>query len=131
MLMARSLANKLGIKHGLLAFSLHPGVISTNLSSHLDWEKGDMEGLLSTDRLLGNSEGWRKEFSVKTLDQGVATHVYASFDTSLKSNNGAYLVDSHVADPLLDTVKTWATSDFEAERLWRLSEKLVNQEFSY
>lgn len=45
MLMARSLANKLGIKCGLLAFSLHPGVIFTNLSNHLDWEKGDMEGL--------------------------------------------------------------------------------------
>lgn len=34
--------------------------------------------------MLGNAEGWKKEFSPKTLDQGVATHVYASFDPSLK-----------------------------------------------
>ena len=47
------------------------------------------------------------------------------------ANNGAYLIDCHVADPLVDTVKAWATSTFEAERLWRLSEKLVGQEFSY
>lgn len=47
------------------------------------------------------------------------------------ANNGAYLIDSHVADPLVDIVKVWATDSFEAERLWRLSEKLVGQEFSY
>ncbi|KAJ5180480.1 hypothetical protein N7492_003690 [Penicillium capsulatum] len=131
MLMARSLANKLGVKYGLLAFSLHPGVIFTNLGNHLDWEKEDMDGLLSTDRLLGNREGWRSGFNPKTLDQGVATHIYASFDLSVKATNGAYLIDSHVADPLLDTVKAWATSGFEAERLWRLSERLVAQEFPY
>lgn len=44
MLMALSLANKLGVKHGLQAFSLHPGAIMTNLGSHLDWNV-DMEGL--------------------------------------------------------------------------------------
>lgn len=34
--------------------------------------------------MLGNAEGWKKEFSPKTLDQGVATHVYASFDPLIK-----------------------------------------------
>jgi len=36
MLMGLSLARKLG-KRGLLAFSLHPGVINTHLGDHLDW----------------------------------------------------------------------------------------------
>lgn len=44
MLMALSLAKKLGVKYGLQAYSLHPGAIMTNLSSHLDWNV-DMEGL--------------------------------------------------------------------------------------
>lgn len=35
---AVSLAHKLGPK-GLTAISLHPGVIRTNLSTHIDWEK--------------------------------------------------------------------------------------------
>lgn len=48
----------------------------------------------------------------------------------LVANNGSYLLDCHVADPLVDTVKPWAASSFEAERLWQLSEKLVGQEFS-
>lgn len=37
MLMALSLAEKLGSKRGLLAFSLHPGVILTNLAGHIDF----------------------------------------------------------------------------------------------
>lgn len=167
--MALSLANKLGIKHGLLAFSLHPGVILTNLGSHLDWDDVDVKGLCmlalwwdcptyfwsnsrlgSTDRRLGNAEGWKTSFDFKTPERGVATHVYASFDPLLKgmcifanwfqiigwhtikpANNGAYLIDSHIADPLQDTLKPWTTSEFEAERLWRLSEKLVGEEFPY
>lgn len=42
MLMALSLAEKLGKARGLVSCSLHPGVIGTNLGSHLDW---DVEGL--------------------------------------------------------------------------------------
>jgi len=38
--MALSLANKLGSR-GLLAFSVHPGVIATNLGSHM--EEADVE----------------------------------------------------------------------------------------
>lgn len=37
MLFALSLAQKLGMKHNLQAFSLHPGVIWTNLGNLLDW----------------------------------------------------------------------------------------------
>lgn len=99
--MALSLANKLGVKHGLQAFSLHPGAIMTNLGSHLDWNV-DMEGLckcpmvltlvscysmfiVSVYRQLGEKEGWDDQaFTLKTLDRGTATHVYASFDPSLK-----------------------------------------------
>ncbi|TVY17544.1 Short-chain dehydrogenase TIC 32-like protein [Lachnellula arida] len=129
MLMVLSLAEKLGSKHNLLSFSLHPGVIWTNLGGHLDWDK-ELDGLRSADKTLGNAEGW-KEFDAKPIERGVATHIYASFDPNLKAHNGGYLLDSHVADPLKDTVKAWAVSSFEAERLWKLSEKLVGQEFSY
>ncbi|CAG7969767.1 unnamed protein product [Penicillium salamii] len=153
MLMALSLSLKLAHR-GLQAFSLHPGVIFTNLGGHLDWNTD--VGLQSLDRQLGNREGWQ-DFKLKTLDSGAATHVYAAFDPALKGtaisvhgvdtsptvalantnlhhfqvDNGAYLIDSHVADPLVDTVKPWATSSFEAERLWKLSETLVGQQFAY
>lgn len=51
--------------------------------------------------------------------------------TSLVAHNGAYLEDCHVADPWIGAVKPWATSPIEAERLWKLSEKLVGQVFEY
>jgi hypothetical protein len=46
-------------------------------------------------------------------------------------HNGAYLQDSHIADPWTATVRPWATNSIEAERLWKLSEKLVGQEFVF
>ncbi|KAK4247047.1 hypothetical protein C7999DRAFT_32520 [Corynascus novoguineensis] len=130
MLMAVSLAEKLGNK-GLRAFSLHPGVIYTNLGDHVDWEGGDYAALQMADRALGNKEGWDETFQFKTTDQGIATHVFAAFHPSLADHNGVYLIDSQIADPWIETVKPWATSPVEAERLWKLSEKLVGQEFNY
>ena len=97
--MSVSLAEKLGPKKGVLAFSLHPGVIMTSsLGTHLDWTV-DLESLrkfpnyvrlkslISTqgavDRAMGNAEGWA-EFKIKTAEQGAATYVYAAFASSLK-----------------------------------------------
>lgn len=100
MLFTLSLASKLGIKHNLQAFSLHPGVIWTNLGNHIDWDT-EFEDLRmfpfcqyhyqattnmiigNADKTLGNAEGWR-EFNPKTLERGVATHIYAAFDPSIK-----------------------------------------------
>lgn len=100
MLMALSLAEKLGPEKNLLAFSLHPGVImTTTLGSHVDWsvERDDLRrfyingcNILLTlvpgavDKLMGNAEGWA-EFKVKSAEQGAATYVYAAFEPSLKS----------------------------------------------
>lgn len=36
-LMALSLAEKLGTDSNLLAFSLNPGTVDTNLAAHIDW----------------------------------------------------------------------------------------------
>ncbi|KAG7289176.1 hypothetical protein NEMBOFW57_005539 [Staphylotrichum longicolle] len=129
MLMALSLAEKLGSK-GLRAYSLHPGVIGTHLGDHLEWTGVDGESLRAAERALGNKEGW-SEFQFKTPDQGVATHVFAAFHPSLEDHNGAYLQDAHIADPWTETVRPWATSPIEAEKLWRLSEKLVGEQFVY
>ncbi|KAL4908719.1 hypothetical protein BDW74DRAFT_72559 [Aspergillus multicolor] len=130
MLMALSLAEKLGDK-GLLAYSLHPGVIlSTSLSGSLDNMDEDIAALNELDRALGNAEGWQ-DFKLKTEQQGAATTVYAAFEPSLRESNGAYLQDCRIADPWTDTVKPWGTSKVEAEKLWKLSENLVGQEFDY
>ncbi|KAL6901423.1 hypothetical protein GGI43DRAFT_433597 [Trichoderma evansii] len=131
MLMAVSLADKLGPTHGLTAFSVHPGVIATtNLAEHLDFA-AELPGLAVIDGDFGNLKWDIDIVPFISMERGIATHVYGAFEPSLKGNNGAYLLESRVADAFSDTVKPWATSKVEAERLWKLSEKLVGQEFVY
>lgn len=43
--------------------------------------------------------------------------------------NGSYLIDSNVVKP--EVYQSWARDLTDAERLWALSEKLVNQKFDY
>ncbi|ORY69068.1 uncharacterized protein BCR38DRAFT_464282 [Pseudomassariella vexata] len=114
MLMAISLAEKLGPKRGLLAFSLHPGTVMTNLTGHLILNDGWLEVIRASDKVLGNVDGW-KGYAWKTEQQGAATYVYAAFDPSIAEHSGAYLVDCKVADPWTETVRLWATSAVEAE----------------
>ncbi|KAH6660112.1 hypothetical protein BKA67DRAFT_40559 [Truncatella angustata] len=126
MLFALSLAKTLGPK--LLAFSLHPGTILTNMTSPIG--EAGMAAIRDSDKAMGNAEAW-KEYIFKSEQEGAATHIYAAFEPSLSANNGAYLEDSHVADPWVQTVKPWGTSTVEAERLWKLSENLVGETFNY
>ncbi|KAF7559300.1 hypothetical protein G7046_g4852 [Stylonectria norvegica] len=132
MLFAVSLAEKLG-KRGLQAYSLHPGVImNTGLGGHLDFasEDGDFKTLAAADKYLGNKEGWG-QFDFVGADVGSATHAFAAFDQSIADKNGAYLQKCRVSDPFVDTYKPWASDPVEATKLWKLSEELVRQEFSY
>jgi NAD(P)-dependent dehydrogenase (short-subunit alcohol dehydrogenase family) len=80
MLMAISLAEKLGSRN-LLSFSLHPGVIGTNLGDHIDWNS-EFSALQAVDKQFGNPEGW-KEFDFRSPEAGAATHVYAAFEPTL------------------------------------------------
>ncbi|KAJ4254240.1 hypothetical protein NW757_005387 [Fusarium falciforme] len=132
MLFSLSLAQKLGSR-GLQAYSVHPDLImSTNLGSHLDFASPDkdLKSFLETHRLRGNSEGW-EFFEAVPVEVGAATHAFAAFDPNIKASNGAYLLESRVSDPYVDTVKAWARDTIEADKTWKLSEELVKQKFSY
>lgn len=124
-LSATALAEKFGDK-GLVAVSLHPGVIYTNLGNHLDHQK-DFAEVLALDRELGISEGDQAGFTFKSLSQGVATHIFAAFEPTLKDYNGRYLDNSQVVD--LDELDPHVIGSREARKLWKLSEKLVGETF--
>lgn len=130
-LTALALAERLGSR-GVLSFSLCPGLIYTNLAAHsLDDQAAFSADLTEMDNVYGNK--WlcgMADMKLKTLDQGAATHVFASFDNDIENNNGAFLSDCHVADPGREEVYSWATDKVDAERLWKLSEKLIGQEFN-
>jgi hypothetical protein len=59
----------------------------------------------------------------KTLQQGTATHVYASFSPDIVGQNGGYLIDCALAKP--SEVRNMDNAKEDAARLWALGEKLV------
>lgn len=85
-------------------------------------------------------------FKFVTISVGTATHVVASFDPSITSkclqivyllpaltcsteHNGAYLAKGVIAPP--EEVKEYALDKENAERLWKVSEKIVGETFEY
>jgi hypothetical protein len=63
--------------------AIHPGVIqSSNLGTHLD--QSLLSSLQSHDRKIGAPQGW-SGFDVVDIDEGIATHVFASFSPDVKS----------------------------------------------
>ncbi|KAL9027541.1 MAG: hypothetical protein Q9196_003946 [Gyalolechia fulgens] len=131
MLFALALAKRLGNKQdgqGVVAVSLHPGVVASNLIRYMGEE--EFNALRKMDRDLGYTDYWGGfEHLMKNASEGAATHLYAAFDPSLKEHNGAYLADSQVWP--VEKVRSWARDSVEADMLWKLSEKIVGQEFSY
>ncbi|KAL6832195.1 hypothetical protein V8C40DRAFT_285607 [Trichoderma camerunense] len=111
-------------------FGLDPGVIMTPLGGHVDWA-GEFGDINKIDFELGNEEaanGWPK---YRSKEAGIATSVYASFDPDLSEYTGAYLADCQVADPYVHSVRPWASSEVEANKLWKWTEELLNMKFSF
>jgi NAD(P)-dependent dehydrogenase (short-subunit alcohol dehydrogenase family) len=119
-------ASELQRRYGdrLLALSVHPGVIQTDLSRHLP------EAVVDGMRENFESRG----IQVKTVPQGAATSVWAATAAELADHGGAYLADCQVAEPSDDPnaaggYMPWAYDAASAARLWVESEKLTGIRF--
>ncbi|KAL2060206.1 hypothetical protein VTL71DRAFT_9601 [Oculimacula yallundae] len=120
-----ALSDKLYEKYGILSVSIHPGVIPSELGRSFDKE--------TTGAVQAIMEGGM--IPLKTPGAGAATSLVAALDPKLgpgelkggKENYGAYLADCQISD----TALPGACSSSEAEKLWRISEKLVNEEFAW
>jgi NAD(P)-dependent dehydrogenase (short-subunit alcohol dehydrogenase family) len=107
---------------GVHANALHPGGIITELGRHLQAE--DLEFLQKRNTGL----------KFKSVEAGAATTVFAATAPELEGRGGLYLEDCHIAaindaPNALDGVKPYAVDPQNAERLWDVSEKLVEQRF--
>jgi NAD(P)-dependent dehydrogenase (short-subunit alcohol dehydrogenase family) len=121
-LFAVGLERRLGAR-GVHANALHPGGIVTELGRHLQPE--DFEFLQK------RSSGMK----FKSVEAGAATSVFAATAPELEGRGGLYLEDCHVAavndaPDALDGVKSYALDTENADRLWEVSEELVDQRFS-
>ena len=109
--------------HGVHAYAVHPGVIRTNLTRHMQAEE-----------LKAISSG--VENVVKTVENGAATSVYAATSPALEDRGGLYLSDSQVC-PVDDESKShnvvcsFAVDLDSADRLWDLSETMIGEKFSF
>lgn len=110
-----------GAERGILAFSVHPGGIMTELQRHVPREE-----------LL--SRGWIDEDGTpnprfKTPAEGASTGLWAATATELIERSGAYCEDCSIkgivapdhSDMTTGGVKEWAIDPEAAERLWARS----------
>lgn len=129
-LFANALSRRLRDSGGL-AFSVHPGGIFTPLQRHLPQE--EMIALGWLDETGAPSELARQGF--KTPQQGASTTLWAATSAQLGGKPGVYCEDCDIAavtDPASPYaryrgVNPHACDDETAERLWELSERLLQE----
>jgi NAD(P)-dependent dehydrogenase (short-subunit alcohol dehydrogenase family) len=120
-------------RRGVRATAVHPGVIKTDLSRHINQTDLDemLEGLNAVRAAAG-----RPLFRYKTIAEGAATSVWAGFVAEAAEIGGRYCENCHVADvvegPLDATdegLYAYAIDPYRAKALWEKSEDLVNEYF--
>ncbi|KAJ7109578.1 hypothetical protein C8R43DRAFT_1043151 [Mycena crocata] len=106
------------------AYSVHPGVIFTNLFQRKDGvESAKAAGIL-------DSEGQPnpEKYTWKSIPQGAASIVAAAFDTRLNATPGSYIVDSKPAD---DQVAAYALDPAHATALWETTETIIGEKCTF
>jgi NAD(P)-dependent dehydrogenase (short-subunit alcohol dehydrogenase family) len=104
-------------KYGIASFSLHPGVIITELGR--DSTKEQREAIDS------------QEVDYKTLSQGSSTTLVAAVDPKVVEGLGAQEPLVFLTDCQMIALPPKSSSTENAERLWSLSEDLVKEKFSW
>jgi NAD(P)-dependent dehydrogenase (short-subunit alcohol dehydrogenase family) len=109
---------------GARAFSVHPGVIMTELGRHMSQQDYD-------DLIASVPEG--QEMTYKSVEQGSATSVWGATSPDLEGKGGLYLEDCQIAERAgpgsRGGVQAHAVDPALADRLWSLSEELVGEKF--
>ena len=125
------LEERLG-KKGIHSYALHPGGIITNLGRHLSQE--DMTALMERIRKNAHAKGEQPQ-PLKSIPQGAATTCWVATADELQGRGGVYAEDCHIAqqddDSASGGVRSYAVDKGNAERLWKMSEEMVGQQFRY
>jgi NAD(P)-dependent dehydrogenase (short-subunit alcohol dehydrogenase family) len=109
--------------HGVRAFSVHPGAVTTDLSRHVPEEE------LRVLR-AANPRNY------KSPEEGAATSVWCATSPQLDGMGGVYCEDVDIAEPLpaeskeARGVRPWAMDAGLAERLWEKTEEWTAVRFT-
>ncbi|MGO4331433.1 oxidoreductase [Cupriavidus sp. 2TAF22] len=120
--------DSIGQRHGVRAFSVHPGGIVTALVRHMSQAQIDASEILDKEgRPIIDPEN-----NKKTAQQGAATTVWCATSPKLDGMGGVYCADCEIARALpsdtsteMHGVRPRATDPVAAGRLWQLSEQLT------
>ena len=129
-LFANALSRRLK-ETGGQAFAVHPGGIFTPLQRHLPKEEMVALGWIEED---GSPTALAKE-GFKTPEQGCSTTLWAATSALLDDKPGVYCEDCNIGAPTdaqnpmgrYFGVDPHACDDEAAERLWKISEKLLKE----
>jgi NAD(P)-dependent dehydrogenase (short-subunit alcohol dehydrogenase family) len=119
---------------GVSAYSVHPGVIMTELGRHMTPET--MQQMQEQVRARAEATGEPlpdapPEMVFKSVEAGAATQCWAATAPELDGHGGKYLADCQVAtvdgDVAESGVAAHAQDPEAAQRLWALSEEWVGQ----
>ncbi|MEO1041234.1 MAG: oxidoreductase [Pseudomonadota bacterium] len=113
---------------GLLAFSVHPGGILTDLQRHLSVEEQVAMGWMDENGELSE----RAKPLFKTPAQGCSTTLWAATSPMLEGHGGVFCEDCNIGalnddpDNRFFGVRSWASSNEDAEKLWSYTEELLS-----
>ncbi len=118
---------------GVAAYAVHPGMIMTELSRHLNEElyRQMQERVRKRAEAGGEPPGASGGMRLKSVEAGAATQVWAATTATLADHGGAYLADCGVGVPGANVgangVDAHARDPEAAARLFPLSEEWVGQ----
>lgn len=125
--------DKRGRSADIRAFSVHPGAIITDLSRHLSDD--EMRSMGAIDDQGNRSSVNNADNKFKSVEQGVATAVWAATSPQLIGKGGVYCENVNIAQAVSETaimgngVPPWAIDKNLAKKLWTLSEELTGITF--
>jgi NAD(P)-dependent dehydrogenase (short-subunit alcohol dehydrogenase family) len=119
--------------HGVRATALHPGGIKTELGRHMEADELDKIVAQINAQLAAAGQ---PPFQWKTIPQGAATSVWASFVAPAEDVGGRYCENCQVSEvteglisPVSPGVRPYALDPEHAKALWAKSEEMVGERF--
>lgn len=113
---------------GVLAYSVHPGVIMTNLGRHLNDDL--MQQMMDRAKERAATTGQPEGFQFKSPAQGAATQVWAATSADVVEHSGTYCADCGLGveggNVGGNGFEPYITDESRAADLWALSERLLD-----
>ena len=124
---ALALARRLA-DDGVLAYSVHPGGIMTNLGRHLNDDL--MNQMLDRAKERSAKSGESGGMQFKSIPAGAATQVWAATSADVVGHSGMYLADCGLGveggNVGRNGFEPYITDEARADALWALSEQLLD-----